>query len=342
VAEYTTPGQPLRQSLLRTHDACPLSAKFSVETGDHQGPDAALGSAMHLVAEEILRTLHRVGERQMPTQEAMEIAYEVLARPECPHLSATQMETVRMLTLMLAAYQWSAERIVAIEQRLFADVPCPDGQSRGLTGSPDILVADPPAGCVIVDLKFGRSQPPKPRDGDWERDKGRPYLSERGAFQLDCYGLLVMRNYPAIEKCILRERHIRIDELREATLEREELEHVERRLGIHLQRLEEVLTGEREPEARPGSHCHHCPRPHDCPVDERDRGEGAISTDQEAVRRAEKWAVADSTRALDGRALKGWLEKNGSPGIELSEGFVGWKTYGSGKRSFGLHSGHPT
>lgn len=300
---------------------------------------------MHLVAEEILRTLHRQGERQMPTEEAMAVLYEQLARPECPHLSTEQMNTAKILTLQFSKYEWTAERIVAVEERLMADIKCPDGETRTLTGSPDAIIADPPGGAVLVDLKFGRTVPPKPRHPDsqeeWRKDGGRPYLSERGAFQLDCYSLLVMRNYPAIERTILREVHIRIDELREATLEREELEHVERRLGVHLQRLELVLMGELEPEPRAGHHCHYCPRPHECDIPYQDRGEGAIQDPASAKLRAERWAAADAVRDRDGKALKGYLKEK-AEGVEMNNGYVGWKTYDSGHRSFGCWPGQPS
>ena len=243
-----------------------------------------------------------------------------------------------MLTLILSRYPWSPQRFLAIEERLFKEVVCPDGEVRTLTGQPDLIVADPPENIIIVDLKFGRSQPPRPRDDEWERDQGKPYLSERGHYQLDAYSMLALQRYPQATRCTLREVHIRIDEDREAFITREEMEHVERRMGVHLQRLDEMLRGEREPEARPGHHCHHCLRPHECPIAAEDRGLGAIQSASQAKVVASRWGVADAMRDRDGTAIKGWLERDGSTGIELTSGYVGWKPTEKNRR-FGLHPG---
>lgn len=338
---FQQPGGPLRQSLLQLHDQCPLSAKFQADGSGATHPEAVLGTVMHLIASEIFRTLHRVGERQIPTEEAQVIAFEVMGRQDCPHLNTRQMETAKILTLMLARYEWTSERFMAIEERLFVDVVCPDGKTRTFTGQPDLITADPPDGLIILDLKFGRTRPPAPRDDDWNRDQGKPYLSERGHYQLDGYSLLALNAYPQAQRATLREAHIRIDELREAFITRDEIEHVQRRVGVHLQRLEEVLAGEREPDARPGTHCYYCARPHLCPVPYDDRAEGSIQDPAEALIKANRWAAVTAVRERDGKALKGWLEKHGE-GIETSSGYVGWRTYpDSGKRSFGVWPGQP-
>ena len=82
MSEYEAPGGPLRQSLLQLHDRCPLSAKFSVDAPDTHGDEAALGSVMHLIAAEIFTTLRRVGEPQIPSEEAQVIAFEVMGRKD--------------------------------------------------------------------------------------------------------------------------------------------------------------------------------------------------------------------------------------------------------------------
>jgi len=318
-----------------------LGAKFEAEGPDVTTDVQALGIALHLLAEEMLRTLNRTGERQIPSQELVEIMYELLGRPECPHLSDRQIADLRIMALQLAAHEWTAERLVAVEGRLFCDVPCPDGKDRTITGSPDALLADPPAAAIVLDYKSGWAAPPAPRDGDWDKDQGRAYLSERGIFQLDTYGLLVMRNYPAIERVLLREFHVRIDETREAHLERDELEHVERRLGVLAQRLDEVLAGEAFAEARPGSHCTYCPRPHECPIPWQDRHTGKITNDDQARYVAEMLAPLEGVRKQDIAALKAYLDKDGKIEFGNGSGYYGWKTYESGKKSFGLHTGSP-
>jgi hypothetical protein len=72
-----------RQSLLRAFTVCArrtmhgmkVDGELALGWVEHYGD---LGKALHEVAAEILRTLYRQGEQQMPTQEAIEVMYEVL------------------------------------------------------------------------------------------------------------------------------------------------------------------------------------------------------------------------------------------------------------------------
>src|SRR3954463_5942427 len=78
-----SPMTTFRQSLLSSFEQCPRRAMHGMAIDDditvgNVGSSADLGSAFHAVAAEILRTLHRQGEEQIPTQEAVEILYEVL------------------------------------------------------------------------------------------------------------------------------------------------------------------------------------------------------------------------------------------------------------------------
>lgn len=342
--EYTSPGGPLRQSLARAFDECPQAAKWSAENPDFTTPPQALGSAFHLVAEEILRTLKVTGERALKgrgdeggTEEALAIMREVLASDECPHLDVEQQADLRWMVLLFSRHEWSANRIVAIEERLFWDVPCPDGVVRTLTGTPDLLVLNPPAGVIIPDFKTGWAMPPAPRDGDWSKQGGRPYLSDRGTFQLDVNGFLVMKNYPAIEHATLREFHIRLDETREAVLRRDELEHVEHRIGLLLMRLDRTLTGELEPEARSGKHCSYCPKPQECPIPPDERGEGKITDDDVAAAVARRLPVVEAERSQAISGLKAYVGKQGN--VDLGNGsYVGWRKDAKGKRTFGVHN----
>lgn len=339
MADYTTPGGPLRQSLLRQFDRCPLSAKMSVESFDgwSTGPQA-LGTAFHAVAEEILRTLNRTGNDRIPTQEAVEVMYEVVARTECPHLSGEALRDLLTMVIQFAGHRWSASRIMELEHRLSAEVLCPDGKTRTLTGQPDVLIAQAPSTAVCVDYKTGWQVPPAPRDGDWDKDSGRPYLSERGSFQLDAYGYLIMSEYSAVQKVVLREFFPRVDETREASLHRGELEHVERRLGVLLMRLEQTLLGEIEAEARPGSWCKGtCPRMSECPIWAEERGEGAIETSEQAEEWAGRFIVTEGLRERDRKALKAYHEATGEA-IPCGDGWVGWCRGEQGRRKFGFHT----
>jgi hypothetical protein len=84
---------------------------------------------------------------------------------------------------------------------------CSDGVTRVLKGQPDILLADPPDGLVVVDLKSGRGRPKGPRvePEAGEVVEGRQYLSD--LFQGDTYSLLALRRYPAAKRVTFRELH---------------------------------------------------------------------------------------------------------------------------------------
>jgi hypothetical protein len=339
MAEFTTPGAPLRVSLLRMHDCCPQAAKWATEGfQDFTTDEAALGTVFHAVAEEMLKALRASGMPNIPTQEGIEIGYEVLARPDMPHLSSEGMEELRWLILGFCKHPWPAERIMSLERRLFASIPCQDGVTRTLTGQPDVLIACPPDGAEIIDYKSGRTKPPAPRDGDFTKDNGRPYLSERGAFQLDSYGFLVLNTYPQMQWVRLRECFLRIGEEREATLYRADLEHVHRRLAIHLERLDKTLTGEVKPEARPGTHCKpQCPRISDCPIRSEERREGAIGDDDVALEYALRYCSIDGLRERDNEAIKAYIAAT-KKNIDLpGGGYVGWRYDAKGRRSFGVH-----
>lgn len=318
MTDYMQPGGPLRQSILRTFDACPLSARFEVEGfRDWSTSSQALGTAFHEVAQRMLITLHAQGERQMPTQEAVEIAREVMADPKTPHLSTDQMADLVGMVIGFCDRKWTPENFLALgreHERLSADIECPDGITRTLTGLPDLIGANYPDGVTVVDFKSGWGVPPAPRDDDWTKRGGRPYLSDRGVFQLDSYGLLVMRKYPAAQWAKLFELHVRVGEVREAFLYRHELEHVEKHLGILLMRLDTALQEGPESklwEPRPGKWCSYCPRKSACPIPAEERGEGAIESDAMADQWAGELLRAEGMRKQRREALKAWFEATG-------------------------------
>jgi hypothetical protein len=330
----------VRQSTLKVYDQCPRRAVAEAQRDftDYSSGPASLGTAFHLVAEEILRTLWRLGELKAPHEEAMTIMREVVARDDCPHLSVDQLRELRILVLQFSALEWPASKIVAIEERLWAMVPCPDGTERKITGKPDVLIADPPAGAVCLDFKVSWAIPPTPRDGDFTRGGGRPYLSERGTFQLDVLGLLIMRSYPAINRVVLREYYPRLNEIREAILDRHELEHVEQRLGLLAERFERTMAGEISPEPRPGKWCSHCPIARKCPVPQEDRDVGVLSSSEEADAEAARWEVIRSLDVKMRKALKAHHEETGHF-ARIGDGrVVGWHEPAGKARKFEAHS----
>jgi hypothetical protein len=327
----------VRQSTLRTFDQCELAASWELEGfHDYTSDAAALGTVAHGILAAILETLKETGQDRIPTEEAMVIMREVAARPDMPRLSSKGLADLRIVTIQVAGMQWTASRVVAIERRLWADVTCPDGKTRQITGQPDFIMADPPGGAIVGDLKTGWARPPEPRDGNWDREQGKPYLSERGHFQLDIGALLVFRNFPLIERCTLREWHIRWGETREAFLTRDELEHVEHRVGILLQRFEDMLAGRRAPEPREGAHCRRiCPRITECPIPQAQRRESIVS-DEHAAEVARHYAVVSAGKDRDTALLKPFLDDQEAKAIEIPGGYVGWRQNGE-RRSFGVH-----
>jgi hypothetical protein len=316
----------VRQSTLRSYDQCPRRAVAEAqrEFSDYSHPPAALGTAFHMVAEEMLRTMRATGNARIPSEEAIVIMREVIARPDCPHLSVDLLRELRIVVVQFSRLEWPAPRVIALEERLWAEVPCPDGIVRRITGKPDVLIADPPGGAVCLDYKVSWAVPATPRDGDYTRDQGRRYLSDRGIFQLDTNGLLIMRSYPAIGRVSLREYYPRLNEFREAWLDRDELEHVERHLGLLAMRFEQSMAGLLVPEPRPGRWCSHCPVSRACPVPQEDRGVGVIDTEELANAEAARWDVIKTLGEQQRKALKAWHEETGH-WPEVGDGrVVGW------------------
>lgn len=337
------PQESYRQSLLAGFETCPRRTLHSLTTpGDYAfgwvGTSSDLGRAVHEVLAEAVRTMRAQGENQIPTQEMVEIMREVYAASEIV-LPAEDRDTLRWLCLRFCEYTIDAKRTLGVEQRLQAEIVCPDGEIRMLTGQPDAFFADPPEGIVILDHKSGRAVPRSPRkppeDGVVQ---GKQYLSERGHFQLDIYGLLVMANYPAANYVTLRELHLRSGEVREARLTREDLEHVEYEVGVHMQKLDEALRAGPDDERwkpRPGRHClHACPVSSSCPIPMEQRGLGALETNDDADAEAGRYMVIDGLRGQMRDRLKAFHEEN-DYAPQVGDGNVlRWKRKDNGSRSF--------
>ena len=356
-----------RQSLLASFEECPRRAILGREVGDdittgNVGASADLGSAFHAFAAEYLRTLWRQDEAQMPTQEAVEVMREILAHGaqrmnvstgemvrERWVLPADERDDLLWLVLGFCKYEWTPRRIMADGTdldpnggRLSADIVCPDGKVRTLTGQPDVILADPPDGIVVVDYKSGKGRPKAPRENlEAEYAQGKQYLSERGHFQLDAYGLLGMRKYPNVSRAVLRELHLRSGKVREAVLTRDELEHVEWEIGNHLMLLDEAVRAEegdalRKP--RPGAWCaRKCPVAASCPVPAEQRGVGALDNPEAANEAAARFVNVDGLRNTLREQLRTYYEQTGRA-AEVGDGTaVFWRPKPNGNgRAFGV------
>lgn len=350
------PRSTYRQSLLAGFETCPRRTMHGLQlTSDmaagNVGASADLGQAVHAVNDEILRTLYRQNETVMPTQEAVEVMYAVLAKGPWV-LPADEREALLVMTLNFVRKPWNTKRILLLEgtpppfdsdgENLSVDIVCQDGVIRTLTGRPDLIAADPPDGIIIVDYKTGWAPPKQPKKPvePGVIVTGKQYLSDRGHYQLDTYGLLGLERFPQATRATLREVHQRTGHIREATLARDELEHIARELGIQMMKLDHGISeGETSKiwKPRPGSHCvRQCPVSMSCPLPPAQRGEGALGDHETADRTAAITAKAHALYQQGRDQLKTYhVETHYAP--EVGDGKV-WRWKGEvGDRSFGMH-----
>jgi hypothetical protein len=196
--------------------------------------------------------------------------------------------------------------------------------------------------------KSGMAKPKAPQQAPPEGETviGKQYLSEVGLFQRQVYGLLVLRRYPA-DYAVLRELSLRWPQEapREARLERGELEHVEKAVGSWMMKLARALDEGPESEEwrpRPGGHCNKCPVGRSCPVPPEMRGDGAITTDEEADEAARTYVVAKAQYSQAASQLKAREEAGCRPGranereeVRWGPDASAWTQKGNG-RKFGL------
>jgi hypothetical protein len=349
--------QPLklyRQSTLRGFTICPRRTMHALIAGPDStrgwvGRTGDLGRAFHEFQFRYLTTLKGSDDQQLSTQEAIEIMYEILA--EAPFtLPFEQMDDLRWLVLGYCDIKWDPRMLkgAELEKEIHADVACPDGEVRVFKGTPDVLMFDPPDGLLIIDAKSSKGKPagPKVAPEPGEVVEARKYLSD--LFQGDGYSYLGMRKYPSVQRVTFREYHLRSGQIRQGTLTREDLEHVERKLRVVMMNLDRALgEGEGSPlwEPKPGKHCaKQCPVARSCPIPEEQRGEGGIGSQETADSVARLYAVAKAQYTQSAAQLKAWQEAGNAAGrvSESEEVRWGpepdaWSRKGNG-RGFGLHA----
>jgi len=256
-----------RQSILSAADNCLLSVRFDLEGGDHTNAAQARGIIFHRFAAEYLRTLWRSGETAMPSEEAMVILYEVSRQRDVPPseivvVPARERRLLRMAALALAGMPLDMTRLIDVERKLEApieyDHPKHGRVRRMISGTPDALLADPPAGAIVLDWKTSLAAPaPVPDDYDARPDGDHLHVSPEGYFQQRDYAFLVMANYPAIDRVTLREYYPLVKESRNATVTRGALEHVEHELAVLVEILDRAIMEGSRSEAwapSPGLH----------------------------------------------------------------------------------------
>jgi len=347
----------LRQSLLAKMDMCHLSALFDLRyaNGWSTHPQAA-GTLFHRTMAEILQTLQRTGEQQIPEQEAMEILYEQARQRGVPlHericVSAHDLKLVRQGVLKMTHHKFTVDRIVAIERRLKCFVRYQNDAGvwvdREITGQPDaMLLGDEPDEMVVLDWKLTWGLPPEPRDPEKQDYDDTVRISYEGYIQQRIYSLLVLRTLPQINRVTLREFYPLWGQARNATILRSDLEHIEREVELLAEQFDTAVMagsflagtqqeGDAWP-ASPGKHCSFCARPGACPIRREVRGEGAIETSEQAERAAAEREVVSVIRDQRTKATKAWVETHGPIPVKAAKGrrMLGWVTNGGGKRAF--------
>ncbi len=368
-AAVVDPLKRYRVTTLRSFaTGCPRS---TVLASHHQtggfGSSGHRGSAMHAAIAEILRTLYRHNEPRFErTEDAVAVLREVVAAGPwvitpadmlgVRNLDGTTAESglVQMIS-SFAQTQWRPSRFMVIEgalppfdgeARMTMDIACPDGEVRTLSGAPDLVIADPPGGAIIVDHKQSMARPVQPREPvpDGQPIRGVQYLTDPQGdyFQLCSYGALVMAAFPAVKTVTLREMSWRwMGPPREATISRDVVEeHVVPYLGMVMMQLDEALRGGDGSvfaQPRAGKHCdNRCSVKHSCPIAAEERGMGAIDSEDAADVIARRWRVIRALEPEMRKALKVWHEAEGHCPDAGSGQVVRWKGE-RGARKFGFH-----
>lgn len=336
---------PLRQSQIARFDNCALSLKLDVEMpGQHRGNLAALGTLWHRWVSRVIALMRATGATTFPVEMGMAELQTVVAQRDVPDEAVVHLPMAELKWLRICVTKWchggafNAQRVIAIEEELKSVIAVPDGRGgfyeRTIVGHPDVLVADPPKGVIVVDWKTGWTPPSKlSEDALDERvahaEEHTEKLTDQGYAQQVIYGTLILDNYPAIERVTLREAYIRHGEYREATVDRYHLERLKDVIAAVVAQIDAAFeAGPDSPRWIPsaGVHCGICPAPRHCPLKEY----AGIPTDlDEAQLLAREWIVAAQVRKERLPLLKGWVNANGPIPIDHSKGRreVGWPSW---------------
>lgn len=339
-----------RQSVLATWSRCTLSAKFELDVGERWEHELARGTLAHAAVASILQTLWRTGEKQMPPYDGIQALEEVMAQVGVPSADVVVVpaEERRHLRKFISRFcedwTWEPRAFLAVEQRLSLPIVCPDGVTRILTGQPDVLTRGAPDELVVHDAKSGYGPPKTPRD-DNPKDL-RAYLTARGHYQLDAYGLMGMAHYPRAQRCWLREYHPLAPEerqVREAHLRREDMDEVRVLIGADLMNLERALAegdGSGIWKPMPGVQCAWCTKRSACPRASETRHVGGINDQEQAREYAGTLTAVTPYRTEVREALQAWVDVHGP--IEVHDGQVlGWHVpEGKKGRKFEVHHRH--
>lgn len=332
-----------RQSLIATFDSCPLRARFAMEDVRRTpAPIAARGTLIHRFVHKAIKKMNAVGERTYPVDMGMELLAEVLCQYDVPSEEVVPITMEEMKWARVIAVKWcqsinlDSRRMLAAEERFFADLALPIGETVKITGQLDLLLADPPDGLTVVDYKSGFRQPINPRNQEKAEREGSG-LTALGWAQWLIYSYLMFENFPSVHRVVFREVHLLRGQERQARMERWEMERLRDVLAAQVSLLHQAVEeGPESPRWVPtaGPHCSMCANPRACPIlnDE----DIVIDTPEGRQRVAQEWVVAGETKDRRRDILNGLVDVYGPIPVLHSDGrrVVGWDVHPDGKRNF--------
>jgi hypothetical protein len=342
---------PIRQSAIAKFDACALSLLFELQQPRQLSQQAseltARGTLFHLWVKTAIEQMRAEGWDEYPVEMGLELLLQVLAQRDVPDNEVVRLPMKELRWLRVLVTRWcegaafNAQRVVAIEERLEMPVKVPDGRGgmyeRQVSGQPDVLVAGAQGEAIVVDWKAGWAPPANEVEREDPNDENEDQrLSDHGYAQQVTYGALVLHNYPAIERVVLREAYIMHGEYREAAIHRGQLERILDVLGAVLAQIDAAI--EAGPDSArwvptAGTHCAMCSKVRACPLKD---WKGIPETLEEAQLLVREWHVAGEVRKDRLPLAKGWVDVHGPIPIDHAKGrrAVGWvqnKT-GNGRR----------
>jgi hypothetical protein len=347
----------LRQSLLAKFDDCALSSYFELRyaNGWTTHPQAR-GIIFHRVAAAMIRDMQRFDSMSIAPSDALAHLEEQLEQRGIPPLERVRVPLRELPELRMAVVKFakdnsfSIRNIVGVEQQMSADLQYRDDagelRTRTLTGRLDLLVADPTEakGAIVLDWKDTWALPPN-HNANPDRGKATG-LSYHGYFQQRFYGWLVLKNFEQLEQVTLREFYPRRTKARKATLQRTDLEKVEKELADLTLELDRALAsgapkkltfeGVAPWNPQPGKHCHYCVAKLKCPIERDVLSENfAVVSEADARRKTALLKTLDAARDSVREALRPWVEENGAVPVAWSKGRLvfGLRTPKSGSGS---------
>lgn len=329
----------LRQSLLAKFDDCELSTLFELRyaNGWSTHPQAA-GTLFHRTAAECLREMQRTDSTFIPVASALaileEVCYQRDVKPEdIVRVPLRDMPDLEMAVAKFAKDgKFNVRSILDVERRLSWKLiyEAPDGSlvERVVTGQIDALIAREPDEAIVLDWKKTWALPP-----EREEDADDPGISYHGFFQQQLYAWLVMMNFPAVQAVTLREFYVYRTKARAARVTRQDLPRIEQRIKFLVASMDRAVMAGNPPnlslagleahgswKPSPGYHCRWCAKAHRCPIDDDFRGDGGVSSPEDASRLAGARQVMKASIKRIDEMLRPYADAHGAIPIKRAKG----------------------